>query len=219
MLMPRSGQSARWSRRTVLTHSAALGAAAGAAAWCGWPARAEAAPYRANPDYGLRRLDSRWLWRRGCESDQGPHTAIDDKTIIAGWGDGWGIQRPDDEPKAAMGFTRFTGGAAAPVATDLWSDSQSAEIRALSLKPQALLTVDGAVYVYAMGLVDDRDRVLEVVRLIDRRVAAPIAGECLVDHSPPAPPREYVAPLFRRDPGTGRPTKKDRRTMERFRNR
>jgi ribosome-associated heat shock protein Hsp15 len=67
--------------------------------------------------------------------------------------------------------------------------------------------------------VADRDRVLEVVRLIDRRVAAPIAGECLVDHSPPAPPREYVAPLFRRDPGTGRPTKKDRRTMERFRNR
>ena len=129
-----------------------------AAAWCGWPARAEAAPYRANPDYGLRRLDSRWLWRRGCESDQWPHTAIDDRTIIAGWGDGWGIQRPDGEPKAAMGFTRFTGGAAAPVATDLWSDSQSAEIRALSLKPQALLTVDGAVYVYAMGLVDDRDR-------------------------------------------------------------
>ena len=67
--------------------------------------------------------------------------------------------------------------------------------------------------------VADRDRVFEVVQLIDRRVAASLATECLVDHSPPAPPRDYVAPLFRRDPGTGRPTKKDRRSMDRFRNR
>jgi ribosome-associated heat shock protein Hsp15 len=67
--------------------------------------------------------------------------------------------------------------------------------------------------------VADRDRVFEVVQLIDRRVAASLATECLVDHSPPAPPRDDVAPLFRRDPGTGRPTKKDRRSMDRFRNR
>jgi len=67
--------------------------------------------------------------------------------------------------------------------------------------------------------VADRDRVLEVVRLIDKRVAAPLAAECVVDHSPPAPPREYVAPLFRRDPGAGRPTKKDRRRLDRLRNR
>ena len=67
--------------------------------------------------------------------------------------------------------------------------------------------------------VADRDRVLEVVQLIDRRVAAPLAAECVVDHSPPAPPRDYVPPLFRRDPGSGRPTKKDRRSIDRFRNR
>jgi ribosome-associated heat shock protein Hsp15 len=67
--------------------------------------------------------------------------------------------------------------------------------------------------------VGDRDRVLEVVRLIDKRVAAPLAAECLVDHSPPAPPREHVAPLFRRDRGAGRPTKKDRRSLDRMRNR
>ena len=65
----------------------------------------------------------------------------------------------------------------------------------------------------------DRDRVLEVVQLIDKRVAAPNAATCLVDHSPPPEPREYVAPLFRRDPGTGRPTKKDRRQLDRLRNR
>lgn len=65
----------------------------------------------------------------------------------------------------------------------------------------------------------DRERELEVVRLIDGRVSAPLAAECVVDHSPPPPPREYVAPLFRRDPGTGRPTKKDRRRLDRLRDR
>lgn len=65
--------------------------------------------------------------------------------------------------------------------------------------------------------VHDRDRVLEVVRLIDKRVSAPLAAECVVDHSPPPPPREYVAPLFRRDPGSGRPTKRDRRRLDDFR--
>ena len=67
--------------------------------------------------------------------------------------------------------------------------------------------------------VADRDRVVEIVQLIDRRVSASLAAECLIDHSPPAPPREYVAPLFRRDRGSGRPTKKDRRSIDRFRNR
>jgi ribosome-associated heat shock protein Hsp15 len=63
----------------------------------------------------------------------------------------------------------------------------------------------------------DRQRIVEVVRLLDKRVGAPIAAECLVDHSPPAPPREYVAPLFQRDRGTGRPTKRDRRQIDRMR--
>jgi ribosome-associated heat shock protein Hsp15 len=66
----------------------------------------------------------------------------------------------------------------------------------------------------------DRDRVFEVVKVIVKRVSAPIAAECVVDHSPPPPPREeYVAPLFRRDPGTGRPTKRDKRALDRFRGR
>ncbi|MCU1503617.1 MAG: RNA-binding protein [Ilumatobacteraceae bacterium] len=65
--------------------------------------------------------------------------------------------------------------------------------------------------------VADRDRVIEVVRLIDKRVAAPVAAECIVDHSPPAPPQELVVPVFRRDVGAGRPTKKDRRSIDRLR--
>jgi ribosome-associated heat shock protein Hsp15 len=65
----------------------------------------------------------------------------------------------------------------------------------------------------------DRDRVVEVVQLIDERVSAPLAAECLQDHSPPAQKADYVPPLFRRDRGTGRPTKRERRQLDRFRDR
>jgi ribosome-associated heat shock protein Hsp15 len=62
-----------------------------------------------------------------------------------------------------------------------------------------------------------RQRLLEVVRIIEKRVSAPIAAECLVDHSPPPPPKEEWFPNFARDAGAGRPTKKDRRKLDRFR--
>jgi ribosome-associated heat shock protein Hsp15 len=62
-----------------------------------------------------------------------------------------------------------------------------------------------------------RARVLEVVNVIERRVGAPIAAECFVDHSPPPPPRDQSDPLFVRDPATGRPTKRDRRQLDRLR--
>jgi ribosome-associated heat shock protein Hsp15 len=61
--------------------------------------------------------------------------------------------------------------------------------------------------------VHGRDRVLEVVQVIDKRVGAPIAATCLVDHSPPPPPRDP----FVRDVAAGRPTKKDRRRLDRLR--
>lgn len=64
-----------------------------------------------------------------------------------------------------------------------------------------------------------RDRVLEVARVIDKRVGAPIASECLVDHSPPPPARDPDGLAFLRDPSAGRPTKKDRRQLDRFRSR
>lgn len=68
------------------------------------------------------------------------------------------------------------------------------------------------------AVVGDRLRILEVVRTIDKRVGAPVAATCLVDHSPPLPPREEApAPVFAREPGAGRPTKRDRRLLDRFR--
>ncbi|HET6794886.1 MAG TPA: RNA-binding S4 domain-containing protein [Acidimicrobiales bacterium] len=63
-----------------------------------------------------------------------------------------------------------------------------------------------------------RRRVLEVTRVIDKRVGPAPAAECFVDHSPP-PVRDELAPAFRRDPATGRPTKRDRRQLDQLRRR
>jgi ribosome-associated heat shock protein Hsp15 len=60
------------------------------------------------------------------------------------------------------------------------------------------------------------ERDLEVVTVIDKRVSAPIAATCVVDHSPPPPQADPVA-IFVRDPSSGRPTKRDRRQLDRFR--
>lgn len=63
-----------------------------------------------------------------------------------------------------------------------------------------------------------RDRIVEVTRVIDRRVGAPIAAECYVDHSPPRP--DPIDEIFAgRDPGSGRPTKQERRRLDRMRGR
>jgi len=64
--------------------------------------------------------------------------------------------------------------------------------------------------------VHDRDRILEVVQVIEKRVSAPLAAEALVDHSPPTPEKEWYT-TFAREPGAGRPTKKDRRNLDRLR--
>ncbi|MFF3463001.1 RNA-binding S4 domain-containing protein [Streptomyces sp. NPDC002619] len=64
---------------------------------------------------------------------------------------------------------------------------------------------------------EGRERVVIVKRLIRKRVGAPVAVQCYIDNSPPPPPRENVAPAGLRDRGTGRPTKRDRRELERLR--
>ena len=67
--------------------------------------------------------------------------------------------------------------------------------------------------------VDGRDRVLEVTQVIDKRVGAPLAAGCYADHSPPPPDPEAVAPFLVRDRSAGRPTKRDRRLIDRLRQR
>lgn len=67
--------------------------------------------------------------------------------------------------------------------------------------------------------VDQRDRELEVVRVIEKRVGAAVAAECVVDHSPPPPARDRLAPAYERERGAGRPTKRERRDLDRHRGR
>lgn len=62
-----------------------------------------------------------------------------------------------------------------------------------------------------------RLRVFEVVRVIDKRVGAAVAATCLADHSPPVREVEREAPAFTRQRGAGRPTKRERRRLDRFR--
>jgi ribosome-associated heat shock protein Hsp15 len=64
---------------------------------------------------------------------------------------------------------------------------------------------------------EGRERIVLVQRTVAKRVGAPVAAECLIDKSPPPPPRELAPTVPVRDRGTGRPTKRDRRDIERLR--
>ncbi len=77
-------------------------------------------------------------------------------------------------------------------------------------KPAATVQVGDRV----RARVYDRNRIVEVTRVIEKRVGAPIAQECYIDHTPPEP-SAAGQPLFaHRDRGAGRPTKRDRRMLD-----
>lgn len=63
------------------------------------------------------------------------------------------------------------------------------------------------------------ERILVVKKPIAKRVGAAIAAEAVDDRTPPPPPREERALVATRDRGTGRPTKRDRREIDRLRGR
>lgn len=65
----------------------------------------------------------------------------------------------------------------------------------------------------------DIERTVKIVRLVSKRVGAAIAAECLIDLTPPPPPKEEVPATVLRDRGAGRPTKRERRDLERLRGR
>lgn len=64
--------------------------------------------------------------------------------------------------------------------------------------------------------VDGLDRILEVTKLIVKRTSAPLAQECYINHTPERP-RIIMPPIFHRERGAGRPTKKERRELDRLR--
>jgi ribosome-associated heat shock protein Hsp15 len=63
----------------------------------------------------------------------------------------------------------------------------------------------------------DTERVVVVRRILTKRVSAAVAAESLTDNTPPPPPRESVAFVPIRDRGAGRPTKRERRDIEKLR--
>ena len=68
----------------------------------------------------------------------------------------------------------------------------------------------------------DRHLALRVVELIDKRVGAARAGECYEDLSPPRPKKSdpvLTPPGGARARGMGRPTKRERRQIDRLRGR
>lgn len=58
------------------------------------------------------------------------------------------------------------------------------------------------------------DRVLKVEKLIIKRVGAPVAAECYEDLTPER--LDVFVPVMRRDRGAGRPTKKERRELDKL---
>lgn len=88
------------------------------------------------------------------------------------------------------------------------------KLNGATAKPAATVRVGDRVSAFV-----GRERVYEVVQVIDTRVSAAVAAGCVIDHSPPPPPaKQRVAGLVW-EPGMGRPTKRDRRQMDRLRNR
>ncbi|OEV05171.1 RNA-binding protein [Streptomyces oceani] len=77
-------------------------------------------------------------------------------------------------------------------------------------KPAQPLRVGDEVRLRQAG----RERIVVVTRLIRKRVGAAVAAECLIDNSPPPP---EAMPVPRRERGAGRPTKRERREMDRLR--
>jgi ribosome-associated heat shock protein Hsp15 len=63
---------------------------------------------------------------------------------------------------------------------------------------------------------EGRERVVVVRQVITKRVSASVAAACYLDNSPPPPPRQEAVPVAVRDRGAGRPTKRERRSIEKL---
>ena len=90
------------------------------------------------------------------------------------------------------------------------------DVDGVRAKP-ATLVRQGTRVVVRGGL---RPRILVVRQTLAKRVSAPLAAEAVVDETPPLPPKEErPAPVGVRLRGAGRPTKRERRELHRFRGR
>ena len=81
-----------------------------------------------------------------------------------------------------------------------------------TVKPSHKLRVDQTITFREPG----RERIIEVTGLLDKRVGHPIAIKQYVDHTPEPVPR-YLMAVPKRERGAGRPTKKQRRELDKLR--
>ncbi len=94
-------------------------------------------------------------------------------------------------------------------------DGGHVRVNSAGAKPATKVKVGDTIEAF----VADRRRTLEVVTLLEKRVGAPIAIACYVDHSPPVVPSDdpFDNLVFVRERGSGRPTKRDRRDLDKLR--
>jgi ribosome-associated heat shock protein Hsp15 len=86
------------------------------------------------------------------------------------------------------------------------------KVNAASAKPAQSVKVGDTIRIR-----DTRgERIVKVLGLLDKRVGAPVAVTMYDDLTPPPPPREERVVTGTRDRGAGRPTKRDRRQVERL---
>src|SRR5437667_257558 len=106
--------------------------------------------------------------------------------------------------EASVSPSYFATPARAPVS---WNESQSSK-PAKGVRPGDYIKVT---------LPQGRRRVLKVVGLDERRGAPAHARLLYDDLTPPEPPRPRWSPPPFRPPGAGRPTKRERRALDRLR--
>lgn len=86
------------------------------------------------------------------------------------------------------------------------------KVNAASAKPAQSVKVGDTIRIR-----DTRgEKIVKVIGLIDKRVGAPVAVTMYEDLTPPEPPKEERTHTATRDRGAGRPTKRDRRQVEKL---
>ncbi|HET6662969.1 MAG TPA: RNA-binding S4 domain-containing protein [Acidimicrobiales bacterium] len=86
------------------------------------------------------------------------------------------------------------------------------KVNGTTAKPSITVAPGDRVAARAHG----RNREVEVVEAIEKRVGAAVAAACYVDHTPPEPVVDRTR-VGARERGSGRPTKRDRRQLDRWR--
>ena len=85
-------------------------------------------------------------------------------------------------------------------------------VNGVRVKPAHAVRAGDEVRLHGEG----RDRVVIIQQVITKRVSASVAAACYIDNSPPPPTREEAVPVAARDRGAGRPTKRERRSIDKL---